>query len=740
MDDVPLDASESPAEDVHLWDYVEVVLRRLPVALAVGAAILVFAGIYTFTRHPRYTATSRILIESGEVNLTDIKDAYDPKVTAAAQREFMQTQVKLITSAPVLEAVLQKAGLLSDPEFRKARDPLKRLAMAVSAVPARGTHLVDVSVEREDKLQAARIVNEVVDAFLAQSRQRRLGISEEGLQDLRKMADTLRERLNAATSDLQAFAVTNGIVSFEKEQNVVLEAHKDLSSELTRKEPLRMSLQARVEAARQALSKGQPVDSLPDVMSSQLVGSMRLSLVKLEQDYSQMIERLGTNHPQLQAISTQIDALRTRIAVEADSILQSMETEYEQARREEALLRTRLGEQQAEVFRFNRLASQYNVLKQNKESIENTYQTIIRRIQEIDSLQMGAQGQSVFVISRAAPPAQKSWPSHAKHLAVACLLAAACAVGLCFFLDYMDVTFKGEADVKHALRARVLAGIPDARAESVEGSRTNLVVAELPRSHAAEAFRTLRTSLASIPPRNKPIRTVVVSSAMPSEGKSLVATNLAIAEAQVGRKTLLVDTDMRKPRLGYVFPAPSEKGISDLLADGSRVSVDEAVIPSGIKGLWLLPCGPLPANPVELLDSERFDRLVQELKSRFDFVVFDSPPGLSLVDSVIIGRYTDGLLVVVRSYATAKAPVQHFVDAVRSANVRVLGVAVNNVDYPRTGHYGYGPYLYYGGKRHGSYYRHASENEPPLTPNPAQEDRLSAKSRLVRLWSRFRRA
>lgn len=693
--------------EVHLRDYAHIVLARWPVAVAIWAAILLLALLYSWTRTPRYRASARILVQMNEVNLTDMKGAYDESLSVAGQREFMQTQVQLITSRPVLEATLIAANLLSDPLYRDARDAVAILSSQVTALPVRNTRLIDVAVERQDPQQAARIVNAVVDSFLSENRARRLGISADGLQDLHRKQEELRTKVDAVTSELQAFMVKNNIVSFEKVQNVVLDTMMAMNRELTSKEPARLALQARVEAAHQALAKGQPIESLPDVMESQVIRTVRLELVTMEKDYAQMLERLGSEHPQLQALRTQIETMRTKIAMEAASILQSVEMEYEQALREEELLRARIKEQETDVFRFNDLAAQYNVLKQNKDSIETAYLTIARRIQEIDSSRIGAQGENIFVISRATPPTQHCWPRRGKNMFFAFVIGLAAAVGFCFFLNYMDVTIQDDADVKHLLHTRVLVGIPG-RNEAKGGMPvSDCIVSEQPRSQTAEAFRSLRTAM-SRTSTGEPLHAVVVSSTLPSEGKTFVAVNLAIAQAAVNRRTILIDADMRKPRLHHVFPVTTTHGLADLLTAAAGASLDSAMQPTTIPNLWFMPCGTLPANPVEIIDSPLFTDLLLHLRRQFDAIIFDSPPGLSLIDSTVMAKQLDGILLVIRSTVTEKTPVQHFAQALREAHVHLLGVVMNNVDVRPRYLYRHGPYS------NGYTYGHRQESPPSL--------------------------
>jgi len=703
--------SGSARPEVHLWDYVQVILQRLPLAILVGTSIMIVAVLYTWTRTPRYTSTARLLVEPSQVNLTDMKGAIDPVVTSANKREHMQTQAALLRSRPVLEGVIDKLGLLSVAGFADAKDPVNALQKRISVTPVRNTYLIDVSVEREDPKQAQAIVNATISAFMEETRHRKLGVSEEGLSQLKQKAETLRTRLTDATKALQTFMVENSMASFERSQNVVLDRLRDLSKELTSIQPQRMELQARVEAAEEALAKGESITDLPDTIAAPVIRELKLQLIKLGNEYSQLVERLGENHPSLQSLSTQIQSLQTKTILEANAILSSMRTEFGQALARERLLEAAIEEQQERVYRFNQLASEYDVLRQAKDALQGPYTTISRRIEEIDINRIGGQGESIFVVSRATLPVLKSWPSKKKNLLVAFVLAGGLAVGLCFFLDYMDTTVKGEVDVRRFLNSKVLAGIPDIRSKGEGGGKSDLVVLDNPRSHTAEAFRALRTALTfSLPGEN--IRSVVVSSALPSEGKSLAAINLAIAQAQTNKRTILVDADMRKPRLHHVFGTGNQHGLSGLLSGKEHKRLADLVVNTPVENMDVLPCGPIPRNPAELLEGRAFEQLIETLHHDYDFIVIDSPPGFSLVDSLILAKHTDGLILVVRSFVTPKAAAEQFANRLSEADARLLGVVMNNVDTPRGAYYyGYGGYYYGGRSKYGKYYRQEDNAE-----------------------------
>ncbi|MBP7010295.1 MAG: polysaccharide biosynthesis tyrosine autokinase [Kiritimatiellae bacterium] len=681
---------------LHLWDYVAVVRQRLPVAAGVFLLVVAATVLYAWTRTPRYTATSRLLIENKGVNLTSMQDAFDPGRSALTQRDLIQTQVQLIKSTPVMEAVLQQGFLAQSKDFRESKDPVRQLAELIQVTPARSGFVLDVSVERESPTEAARIVNAVVSSYLAENRRRRMGVSDEGIAELKKKAEELRVRLNESTTALHAFMATNRMVSFEDAQNIVVDRLKGLNQNLMKAEPLRMQAEAHYRTAEAAMKAGQ-TESIPGVQASTLINGLKTDLARLEQQYSEMRARLGDMHPQLQSTIAQMDAIRTKLAMESTYVVDALRGRYEQALNEEKMLREELRKQEEAVLQFNELAAKYNLFRQSRDSIQEAYSTIIRRIDELNVSQLSGQGDSVFVVSRAEVPQEKSWPSRSRMLLLGIFFGGLLAVGFCFFLDYMDTTVKGEADVRSLLNGFVIGGVPSAEAEAGEVAFDDLFAVNKPRSHFAEAFRSARTALA-FSMVDKPLRSVVVTSAMPAEGKTLTAVNLAVAHAQAGKRTLLIDADLRKPRVHAVFNGRSDVGLSNLLASG-KLESETAIVQAGIDNLFYMTSGPVPPNPVELLDSERFGRRLEEWLKQYEMLVFDAPPMLNLADALVIGKHMDGAVLVVRTFVTNKYAAQQVARQIAASKIKLLGVLLNNVDMPSGA--AYSSYYY---SRYGGYY------------------------------------
>ena len=715
FNDSPAFQQEEPQNELHLMDYVSVVLQRWPIALGIFALVAVLTVLYAWTRTPRYTATSRLLVETRGINLTAMQDAYDQG--RIAQSDIMQTQIQLITSPRVMEAVLQSGIFAQSPAFLSSRNPVQKLAKMVKATPAKAGYVLDVSVENENPELAANIVNTVVKSFLARNRERRLDVSDGGIAELKRKADELRSRLDLESASLQSFMESNRMVSFEDAQNIVVDRLKGLNKNLMAAEPLRMQAESRYKTAQAILDAGVAVETIPGVQESPRVNAIKSELTKLEQQYSDIQDRFGENHQQLKSLTAQIQALRTQLAIEASNIVAALKGKYEQALNEENMLREELAKQEEEVLRFNELSTRYNLLKQNRDSLQETYNAIIHRIDELDVTRISGQGDNVSVESWAEVPQTPSWPSKKKMLLLGLFFGVLLAIGFCFFLDYMDTTIKSEADVRTYIGQSILGGIPSAESEAEDEKLDDLFAVSHPRSHFAESFRTIRTALA-FTATDSALRALTVSSVFPSEGKSLVAINLAIAYANVGKRTLLVDTDMRKPRIQHVFQPASKLGIADLLSSENRQEPEALVSATSIENLFYLPAGTIPPNPVELLDSSRFDALLAKLKQSYEMIIFDAPPALNMADALILGKRTDGIVLVTRAFSTNKFAAGQLAKQLNASRVRILGVLLNNVDAPSEGYYSY--YSSYG-----YYYRYYQYgNEPKDKPHGGLFSRL----------------
>ena len=687
------------AHEIHLLDYLGVVLKRLPLAAGTLAAVVTLGLVYSFSRTPLYRAASRILIEPTSVDLTAVKAAYDPESGGAKQNDYLPTQMKLITSLPVMEEVLKKADLLKREEFARSADPAAALANQITVQQLRGARLVDISCLRPDRDEAARIVNAVVESYIQSNRQRRLGVSTDGIDELRKKAEELRRKLEQSTLELQDFLSGHGLVSFEQATRNLEERVKGLNENLWRTEPIRLKLKAEVDTAQQSLASGRSIENLPSVVSNPAVTQLTIEYVKMGINEAEMRSRLGENHPNVQTYAVQREAMRTQIALVAASVLGSLKVEYEQAQQEAQLLRQALKDTEGEVKKINSLGAQHQLLERGRNAAQESYQRILQRIEEINLNQLGVQGENVFVVFAANPPQLKAYPSHSRHLLIALLVGGLLAVGMCFFLDYMDRSVKSPEDARRLFHAPLLGILP--APEKGAGKDGDFQALEAPRGHLAESFRIVRSAIRGRNQGAEP-RCLVVTSAMPEEGKSMVSINLAIANALAGRKVLLVDADMRKPRLHTAFGVENLRGLAEVLQ--ARALPSELPVLTGkVPGIALLPSGKPEQNPAELLDGPAFRDFLRLAKDRYDLVILDAPPGLNLIDPLLMAKSADGLIAVVRLLSTPQGAVRYFAERLLTSNTNVIGLVTNHIDVPALGRLA-SSYYYGGYGRYGIYY------------------------------------
>jgi capsular exopolysaccharide synthesis family protein len=328
------------------------------------------------------------------------------------------------------------------------------------------------------------------------------------------------------------------------------------------------------------------------------------------------------------------------------------------------------------------------------EGNRQVYDTLMARAKE-ESLTQQLQGVQVWTLEPAAVPAAPDGPRAGRTVLVGLILGLAGAVAMAFFVEYLDHTVRSAEDLELRAGVPVLGVIPPARGR---GRPIETAMLNEPRQPAAESYRALRTSVLLATEAGPP-KTLLVTSTAPEEGKTATAVNLAVGIARSGYSVLLVDADMRKPRIAEIFELPNERGLSTALAEGGAPAIAEV----GVPNLTVLTSGPVPPNPSELLGSKRMDALLRELRERFDIVVLDSPPFLTVADSLVIARKLDALLLVARAERSTYQGVRRGIKALRDVGVRPLGLVLNAYDESRSG-----AYYYY----HQHYY-HEPEAAPP---------------------------
>jgi len=670
--------------------------------ISITTLLVLGVTVAVFTMTPRYIAECMVMIEPGKLNITEFKEVYDPTMSQTgmgdARREFTETQYHMLLSDPVLEKVFFRFEFGEHEKFKHSKEPLKDFARYFNVNPIRRTRLARVTFEWEDPELAACALSFLVKTYIEEYRRRRLGITEGGLEALKDKAAELRPQVEKKAGAYQEFMAQHNMVSLEENQNIIKERLKEISANLTAVEADRIRLESRYENIKEAVEGKRPLLDMPEVIENEIIRDLKLEVVKVAQEISNFSDRFGRNHPEMQRMVAKQSVIQGRLDREIQSILAGAEAGVDRIRKQEEELKRTLVSQEQRVIEQNQLAVQYKFLKEAYESTNESYRTIIKRIEEIEiASAAGSKEDNVFEITSPRVPQFISYPKKKLSILLAGIIGLFLGIGLSFLLYTLDGSIKTMED-EEELGLAVLGHVPAADKNPSGESRPDLAGYDKPRGVFAESFRSIRTAL-SLARAGEPLRSILVTSPTPAEGKDLISINIAISHALSGKRVLLIDCDMRRPRQHKVFGVNINPGLSNLLAGQQAAGADECIRETLVPGLSLLPSGPIPPNPMELISSARMKEVMEEYVHAFDLVVVNSPPALVFSDAVMLSQFVQGTVMVVRSFSTRREEARRTLDLLHRADSNLLGIIMNLVDAPgsRGGYYGYGynSYQYY---------------------------------------------
>ncbi|MEM6732754.1 MAG: polysaccharide biosynthesis tyrosine autokinase, partial [Myxococcota bacterium] len=459
----------------------------------------------------------------------------------------------------------------------------------------------------------------------------------------------------------------------------------------------RISLEAMRDQARRARSEELAAESIESVAQSSVVQNLKQSISSLKQELAELSIRYTEKHPRLVEVRKKVEALKQELKDEVDTLLTGAEERYRTMKETEGKLRAAIEQTKAEALEVNKKEIEYTRLQREATNYASLYDLVLKRQKETDLTTL-LNVNNVRKFEAAKAPTVPIKPKPSRNLTMSLFLGLALGVGLAFLIDMLDNTVKSQKQVEEQVDIPFLGIVPmiklgrGPRKPDDSPARDHYIL-ENPRSAVAECTRTIRTNLMFMSPEN-PARFVVVTSSSPREGKSTTAINLAIVTAQSGKRTLIVDTDMRRPRLHKSFAVPNDVGISSYIV--GEANLDQAVQRSNVPGLDVMTCGPIPPNPAELLHTEAFERLLDELRQRYDRVVFDSPPVTAVTDSLVLSSMMDGVVLVIHANITTLHSAQVARRRVEDVGGRIFGAVLNDVDLDdrRTSEY-YQQYYYY---------------------------------------------
>ncbi len=713
-------------DEVHLSDYFKVLARRRWAALTVFCVVMVTVVVYTFTATPVYRARVQLLIENENPNVVSFKEVIEQEKTT---NDYYQTQYRMLQSRSLARKTLdrlqlwetftphQQPGALARtiasvkepltgwfasprPSEPPAADETAAQSKAIDAflsglsiTPVRNSRLVEVEYVSPHADLAASVANGLSRAYIEQNLEFKYTSSKEASDWLGQRLAEQRKQVEASESALQQYRERNDAVSLEERQNIVVQKLADLNAAVTRAKTERIQKEAAYNQVRSVETNRSALDSIPAILSNQFVQQQKTELAELQRQQAQLSDKLGARHPDMVKIRLAIETAESKIQGEIAKVVLSLKNDYETSLAQEQSLMRALEQQKQDALAFNRKGIEYGALQREAVTNRQIFDSLMQRTKET-----GISGElrtsNIRIVDAAEVPRSPASPNKLLNVALGLFGGAVLSCVGVFFLEYIDDRVKSPAEIRAHLNLPFLGMIP--RLAAV-GDGTSPLLHKGVQPGFGEALRTLRTNVL-FSSTSEGGQAIVVTSSGPGEGKTVVATNLALALAQTGQRVVLLDADMRRPRVHEVLAEKLEPGLSNVLTGDARY--DDTVFQVENSGLSAVAAGHIPPNPAELLGSKRFKDLLDGLKSRFDWVIVDTPPVMAVTDAPVVAHVADGVVFVVGSEMTSRGVARTAVEQLLASNARVIGAVLNRVDLENNGYY----YSQYYRREYGTYY------------------------------------
>jgi succinoglycan biosynthesis transport protein ExoP len=729
----------SASEERHVMDYVRVLYKRRTITLAMFLIVFTVGAINALRQTPIYQAHVQLLIEQETPNVRKIDQMFQAS-DGYYNDEFYQTQFRILQSRTLAKGTIDGMNLWT--VARLGNGPATRRSFSVTGLatqavgraiqlaqkpfaepkpspagsgsktdetaaqsdriddfldglsinPIRNSRIVEIRYDSTDPVFAAAAANAVVKAYIRQNLELKFSTSKDAGDWL---ADRLAEQKRAVqTSEiaLQTYREKNGAVSVaDNASNIVVQRLTDLNSALTKAKTERINKEALHEQLQAAEATG-VIDTLPAVLSNEYIQKLKSELADLQRQQSQLAQRYDDKHPEMIKIRSAVQGADAKLRNEIGKVISSVKGEYLTATAQERELQSALNAQKTEALSLNRRGIEFGVLQREADSNRQIYESLLQRTKETD-ISAELRTTNVRVVDLAEVPRSPISPNVQRDISLLFVASLVLAIGLAFFTEYLDSRLKTPQDLKTHLGVPFLGMVPMV----TKGKGASPLVNTGVPPNFSEAFKTIRTNVL-FSSAEAGLRSLAVTSAGPGEGKSLVSANLAIALAQAGQRVLLVDTDMRRPRVHEIFEMAQEPGLSNLLTGGTKAS--EVIRKSSVAGLWLMSAGHIPPNPAELLGSRRYNDFLASLEDHFDWAVLDTPPVLVVADGLIVANESTGVVFVVGADQTSRHAARTAIEQLESASANVVGSVLNRADVRRNPHY----YSSYYRKEYSRYY------------------------------------
>jgi capsular exopolysaccharide synthesis family protein len=696
--------SRSEAAEWQVRDILFILYKRRWIAIATFVLAMCGVAAYTMTMTPIYEAQAQLLLADKPSIVT-----FEGDNRPNDERGYLETQQRLLRSRSLARRVIeqlnlwdaglagqspQPAGTAGSPavavapkETAAESASIDRLLSHLTVIPVRDTRIIEVKYESTDPKLAALVVNTLTSTYIAQNLEVRSHTSKEASVWLANQLAEQRHKVEMSEMALQKYRERENSLSLDSGQNIVVQRLNALNASVTQAKTDLIAAESMYRQLEEHQNNREALDTFPPIRANEVVQEIRGRLSNLQREKMQLSSSLGAKHPDMVRLDEAIAIAQKELQAEVAKTVESVRQDYLAAMTREKELTAALEQQKASALALNRQGIEYGVLMREVESNRQIYQSLLQRANET-AVSNELKGSNIEVVDPAEVPRFPIRPNTRYTVLLGLLFSAILGIGMAYVLEGFDTRIQ-TASAARSLGLPFLGMLPFVSKRSLKGH--SLLLSDRVPAAYAEAFRAIRTNVLASSSTSGG-RSLLVTSASPGDGKSVVAVNLALALGRSGRRVLLIDADLRRPVVHELLDCKQRPGLSEVLR-GTRKPSD-AVVATYCPGVWLLPSGASVTSPSEQLGSRRFSEFLEKLGESFDWIIIDSPPVMAVTDPAVIAKLASGVLFVVNAKQTRMRVAQAALDRIETAGGSFAGVVVNAITLDRDQYYNayYNPY------------------------------------------------
>ena len=712
--------------EIDLRQIIFTILKYKWSILALATTVSIISALWAYSLVPIYRGTASLLIEAEEAKVISIEEVYG---LPGGEWEYYETQLHILKSRALAKKAFDSLNLEKHPEFLPSTKPKSKfpsfnimgwikkwiknlfpddlfeeekpqvpmdastrknilvagLMNRLDIELLRDTQIITISYDSEYPELAASVPNALAEAYINSFLEADLEKTQKATSWITKRTGELRKQFEESERQLQSFIEEENMVDVESVNSLATKELGTLSSGLVEARRQRSEAEAlyqQVKSIRDGNSVEQ-LESLPAVLNHPLISSSYTTRAEAQRKVSELSKRYGPKHPKMIAAIAELNTREADLRNQIDNIVKSVAKDYEISRAKESHFNQAMSKTKNQVRDSSKMSYKLAALQREVETNRQLYEVFLTRFKETAATS-DLQPVNARIVDAAIEPLSPYKPNRKRIVQIALLLSLMLGIGLALLIEYLDNTFKNSSTLEDKLKLPVLGVLPKLKNWGKSRSAMHLFTND-PKSGFAEAVRTIRTGimLSSVDIEEK---VIVVTSSVPGEGKSLVSSNLAAAVAQM-KKTLLIDADMRKPVVAVSYNLDKEaKGLSELVSTTAELS--ECIHKTDLKQLDILPSGEVPPNPLELLASNRFKLVIEELKKHYEYIIIDSAPVVAVSDPRVLSRIADGVVFVVKADETTHQLAKKGVKKLLDLDTHIIGTVLNQVSSKMKSKYG----------------------------------------------------